>query len=115
MLWMKHDARRLPPAVQEALRRRAVAALQEGNMTQTQASSTFGVSRKTIWMWTKAYRQGGEAALASRKRGPKGERGKLAGWQAATLCNMVRDRHPEQLKLPFALWTADAGAGGLRA
>ena len=105
---MKQDARRLPPAGQEALRRRAVAALQEGNMTQTQAASTFGVSRKTIWMWTKAYRQGGEAALASRKRGPTSERGKLAGWQAATVCTMIRDRHPEQLKLPFALWTADA-------
>ena len=105
---MKQDARRLPPAVQEALRCRAVAALKEGNMTQTQAGKTFGVARKTIWMWMKAYRQGGDAALASRKRGPKGRRGKLAGWQAATVCNMIRDRHPEQLNLPFALWTADA-------
>lgn len=108
MACMKQDARTLAPNAQEALRRRAVAALVEGQMTQTQAAKTFGVSRKTIWMWLKAHREGGDAALASHKRGPKGERGKLVGWQAATICNMIRDRHPEQLKLPFALWTADA-------
>jgi len=105
---MKHDTRRLSPAAQEALRRRVVAALESGKMTQVEAAEVFAVSRKSIWMWLKAYRAGGEAALASRKRGPKGHRGKLAGWQAATVCNMIRDRHPEQLKLPYALWTADA-------
>ena len=105
---MENDARRLSPQAQEALRRRAVAALCTQGMTQTAVAHTFGVARKTVWLWIKAYRHGGEQALASRKRGPKGERGKLKGWQAATICNMIRDRHPEQLKLPFALWTADA-------
>lgn len=105
---MKNDTRRLSPAAQEALRRRVVAALQAGNLTEVEAAEVFGVSRKSIWMWLKAYRAGGEAALASRKRGPKGHRGRLAGWQAATVCNIIRDRHPEQIKLPYALWTADA-------
>ena len=61
--------------------RRAVAALQEGHLSQVRASSTFGVARKTIGLWLRAYRQGGEAALASRKRGPKGGRGKPKGRQ----------------------------------
>jgi transposase len=108
ILGMKSDARRLSPAAQEALRRRAVAAIEEGHMTQAQAAKTFGVARKTVWLWMKAYRRGGEAALAARKRGPKRPRAKLLGWQAATVCNIIRDRHPEQIKLPFALWTADA-------
>jgi len=56
----------------------------------------------------KAHGQGGDAALAARKRGPKGGGGKLQGWQAATICTLIRDRHPEQLKLPFYLWTSDA-------
>jgi transposase len=105
---MKNDARRLSPEAQEALRRRAVAAVRSGAMMQTAAARIFGVARKTVWLWVKAQRQGGDAALAARKRGPKGGHGKLQGWQAATVCNLLRDRHPEQLKLPFYLWTSEA-------
>ena len=76
-------------------------------MKQTAAAETFGVSRKSIWMWLGAHKEGGEAALAARKRGPKGARGKLKGWQAATICTLIRDHHPEQLKLPFVLWTSE--------
>ncbi len=77
-------------------------------MTQTKAAEVFGVAQKSIWMWLKAFRAGGADALKARKRGPKGEQTRLKGWQAATICNLIRDRHPEQLKLPFVLWTADA-------
>jgi transposase len=105
---MRHDARRLSPKAQEALRRRAVAAVRSGALTQTAAAQVFGVARKTVWLWVKAHAEGGDSALAARKRGPKGGAGKLRGWQAATVCNLIRDRHPEQLKLPFYLWTSDA-------
>lgn len=104
---MKNDARLLDPATQSALRQRAVQAVMNG-MTQGKAASTFGVSRQSVSSWVKAFRAGGGEALAPRKRGPKGERAALKGWQAATLCNMIRDKHPEQLKLPFVLWTAEA-------
>lgn len=104
---MKTDARKLAPKTQEEIRRKAVAAVDAG-MTQTKAAEVFGVAPKTIWQWLKAFREGGADALQARKRGPKGERATLKGWQAATICNMVRDKHPEQLKLPFVLWTADA-------
>lgn len=104
---MKTDARRLAPKTQEEIRRKAVAAVDAG-MTQTKAAEVFGVAPKMIWQWLKAFREGGADALQARKRGPKGERATLKGWQAATICNMVRDKHPEQLKLPFVLWTADA-------
>jgi len=105
---MKNDARRLAPKAQEALRRRAVAAVLAREMTQVAAAAAFGVARKTVWLWLEAHRRGGDAALAAKKRGPKGERGKLKGWQAAKVCNLIRDRHPEQLKLPFFLWTSQA-------
>lgn len=104
---MKTDARKLAPKTQEEIRRKAVAAVDAG-MTHTKAAEVFGVAPKTIWQWIKAFREGGADALQARKRGPKGERATLKGWQAATICNMVRDKHPEQLKLPFVLWTADA-------
>ena len=104
---MKNDARKLAPSAQEAIRRKAVAAVNAG-MSQTQAAEVFGVAQKTVWMWLKAFRAGGPEALRARKRGPKGEGTRLKGWQAATVANLVRDRHPEQLKLPFVLWTAGA-------
>lgn len=105
---MKNDARRLPPKAQEALRRRAVALVQARRMTQRAVAELFGVARKTVWLWVRAHARGGDAALAARKRGPKSGGGKLKGWQAATVCNLIRDRHPEQLKLPFYLWTSEA-------
>ena len=105
---MRTDARKLNPKAQEALRRRAVAAVRKQGMKQTEAARAFGVPRKTIWMWLEAYRRGGAKTLAARKRGPKGGHGKLKGWQAAVICKLVRDRCPEQLKLPFFLWTSGA-------
>ena len=86
---MKTDARRLPPSTQETIRRKAVDAV-EGGMTQTKAAQLFGVARKTIWMWLKAYRAGGADALKARKRGPKGEQATLKGWQAAAICSLIR-------------------------
>jgi len=105
---MKQDARRLPPKVQEALRRRAVAAVREEGLTQVAAARAFGVSRQSVRLWLQAHRKRGDAGLAARKRGPKKGRGKLKSWQAATTSRLIRDRHPEQVKMPFALWTSDA-------
>ena len=101
------DARSLRPEAQAALRQRAVQAVVRGGRTQVDAAAAFGVTRQAVGKWTKAYREGGRAALSARKRGPKGGAGKLRPWQAATICNLIRDRHPEQLKLPFALWTSE--------
>src|SRR4030043_353936 len=107
LMSMKRDARKLQPIVQEELRRRAVAAI-HGGMRQVEAAEVFGVARKTVWQWLTAYTPSGDSSLAARKRGPKGGGGKLKGWQAAAICNLIRDHHPEQLKLPFVLWTSEA-------
>ena len=48
-------------------------------------------------------------ALKAKRRGrPKGK--SLLPWQAAQIAKAVVDRPPEQLKLPFYLWTRDAVA-----
>jgi len=44
--------------------------------------------------------------LVSRKRGNPQEP-LLKGYQAATIVNLIKDS-PEQLKLPFILWTREA-------
>ena len=43
-------------------------------------------------------------------RRPCRKSSRLKGHQAATIVRLIEDRHPEQLHLPFALWTRDAAA-----
>jgi len=109
-LMMKNkDARSLSPAAQEALRLRAVQAITAG-MKQTEAVRVFGVSRAAIGKWMKQYRQGGAKTLKAKPQGrPKG-RSRLAPWQAAQIVRSITDRTPDQLKLPFVLWTREAVA-----
>ncbi|MBM3273411.1 IS630 family transposase [Candidatus Kaiserbacteria bacterium] len=104
---MKTDARTLAPATQEQIRIQAVAAVENG-MTRVKAAEVFGVTRQSVDRWVKAYRCHGADSLKVRKRGPKGEGSRLEGWQAATVIKLITDHHPEQLKLPFVLWTANA-------
>jgi len=104
---MKKDARSLNSHAQEALRKRAVAAVRAG-LTQVEAGRVFGVTRQAVGLWMRKYREGGETALNAGTKGRPRTGGRLLGWQAATICCLIRDRHPEQLKLPFVLWTAGA-------
>lgn len=101
------DARRLSPEAQEDLRRRVVHAVVKQGMRQVDAVETFGVSRTSVYNWVRAYRTGGALGLKSKARG-RPKRSRLAGYQAATVVNLIRDRCPDQLKLPFVLWTRDA-------
>ena len=106
---MKNDARYLFPKAQEVIRLRAVRAVLEGQ-SQIQVAEIFGVARVTVSRWFKIYREKGEEGLLAKPRGrPKG--GKLLGWQAATICSIIRDRCSDQLKLPFSLWTREAVGG----
>jgi transposase len=102
------DARSLSGDAQEALRMRAVQAVLSG-MTQAEAAKVFGVSRYAVIMWTAAYREGGEAALAARKKGPKKGHGKkLTPKQERQTKEWVVGKCPDQLRLPFYLWTREA-------
>jgi transposase len=102
-----HDARQLPPEAQEDLRRRVVRVVVEKKMSQAEAVRTFGVSKTAVHNWIVKYRSMGERALRSKPRG-RPKRSRLEGWQAATTVRLITDHCPDQLKLPFALWTRDA-------
>ena len=100
------DARSLPPIAQEDLRRKAIQAIVNG-MTQEKTGRLFGVSRQAVSKWLKKYREGGKRALRSGRRG-RPKRGALEPWQAAQIVRAIEDRCPDQLKLPFFLWTREA-------
>lgn len=100
------DARSLPAVAQEDLRRKAVKAVL-GGMKQVEAAKVLGVTRQAIGKWLKAHRQGGLKTLKAKRQGrPRG--GSLLGWQSAQIAKSVVDRCPDQLKMPFYLWTREA-------
>ena len=100
------DARSLPSVAQEDIRRKATKAVLSG-MSRVAVARVFGVTRQSVGKWVKAHREGGEQALKAKRKGrPKG--GSLLLWQAGQIAQKVVDHHPEQLKLPFYLWTREA-------
>lgn len=104
---MSHlDTRTLSPEAQEHLRFRVIAALR-GGMKKAAAARAFGVSRTSIDTWLQRIDLGNLQSLRSKKRGRPPEP-RLASHQAATIVKLITDRTPDQLKLPFALWTREA-------
>jgi transposase len=100
------DARTLSADAQEALRMRVIEAIR-GGMKPAVAARTFLVSRTAVFYWRRIVAQGNVTSLRSKKRGRPPEP-RLAGHQAATIVKLITDRTPDQLKLPFALWTREA-------
>ena len=104
------DARRLAPEAQEDLRRRVVYAVREDGMGKSQAARTFGVSRQSIDKWLALVEEHGPVrGLAARKRGPK-PRPRLHPDREREAVRLIRGDCPDQLLLPFALWTREAVA-----
>lgn len=103
------DARKLPPKAQEDIRRKAVKACLDGR-SKAEVAEIFGVTRQAVTKWVNSFENGGEKALKAKRRGRSKGGKKLLPWQAAQTAKSVMDRHPDQLKLPFYLWTRQAVA-----
>jgi transposase len=102
----KQDARSLPGQAQEDLRRRVVQAVEKG-LSQTEAARVFGVARGTVSRWMGLVESAGRGALKARRRG-RPPVSRLAPHQAATAVRHILSGCPDQLSLPFALWTREA-------
>ncbi len=100
------DARHLSPDAQEALRYRVVNAVEQG-MGKSEAARVFKVSRTAVHHWTKSVKEHGSRALRAKKRG-RCSSSRLAPHQAATTVRLITQKCPDQLGLPFALWTREA-------
>jgi transposase len=100
------DTRSLPAIAQEDLRKKAVKAVMEGK-TPDEVAEILGVSPQNVRKWVKKYRQGGAKALKAQRKGRR-KGGKLRPWQQAQIAKTVTKRTPEQLQLPYYLWTREA-------
>lgn len=103
------DARTLSADAQEAIRRRAVQAVREG-MTQGKAAHLFGVARPTVNRWLRQYHAAGDKGLAAHPQGRPQGQGLLRPDQVGLLLAKITRRAPDQLGLPFVLWTRQAVA-----
>ena len=104
----KQDARKLDLIGKEDLRRRTVRAVIQEGLSKAEAARVFGVSRTSVHWWIDLYQESGEDGLTPKRPGRPKCGGRLKGWQAATIVNIIKDRCPDQLKMPFALWTREA-------
>lgn len=93
--------------VQAEIRVQVIQYLKKKLGTQSQAAEVFGLSLDGVHRIWKRYRTGGIRNIAHRKRGVKGGK-KINGVQSAEVRRLIKDKLPDQLKLPYGLWTREA-------
>ena len=89
------------------LRKQSIAALRTGK-SQQEVSELFGVGLSTLRAWVKEYKEKGSKSFILKKRGVKQGSGGLSSKQVAQIKQLMTDKLPDQLKLPFTLWTRQA-------
>lgn len=100
------DARSLPSHIQQKLRERALD-LYLNNVKQIDIAVKLGVTRQAIGKWIAAYKKDGQVGLKQKVMGrPKGST--LQPWQCAQVVKDIKNYCPDDLQLPFFLWTRDA-------
>lgn len=103
------DARQLSPDAQKEKRATALRMRDQGH-TYQRIAEALGVNRRTVQHWVSVRAAlGDEAVIEGGQRGAEfGQGRRLTPEQEIQTQRWVADRMPDQLKLPFALWTRGA-------
>jgi transposase len=92
---------------QETKRLLVVGYLKKKKGSHQQAAEMFHLSKSAVdKIWTR-YKTRGSQGLKSKKRGVSGGK-KINGIQSAQVRQLIKDKLPDQLKLPYGLWTREA-------
>ena len=75
--------------------------------TYKKTAEIFNVGESSVRLWVNVFRKGGASSIELKKRGNTPER-KLNISQEKKIINAILDKAPEQLKLPFCLWTRES-------
>lgn len=87
----------------------AVGAVFGGGVSLAEAGRRYGVSASAVGKWVRAARAAGDAGVLQGRRGRRvGEVAKLSALEQARIVRLLSERNPDQLRLPFALWTREA-------
>ena len=104
----KVDLRKAKKETKEAIRISAIGMYKQG-LRQNQIAILLGVHKNSIGKWIKLYKSLGNKGLKEVKRGRNKGVGKLlTEEQEKSIQKMIIDKMPDQLKLPYALWTRKA-------
>lgn len=103
----RQQKKRRSSLVQAEVRLQIIHYLKKKLGTQSQAAEVFGLSLDGVHKIWKRYRTGGIRNIAPRKRGVQDGK-KINGVQSAEVRRLIKDKLPDQLKLPFGLWTREA-------
>ena len=103
-----HDGRSLSKEVQQYNRDQAVRLFKQGR-TRRDIADIIGVSYSAVRNWITAWKSGGKQAVVLKKRGRTSESQRiLTEAQEKGLKQLLVEKNPRQLKLPFALWNRKA-------
>jgi transposase len=100
----KNDARTLDHATLEALRNRAVRAVQAGERP-SDIARVLGVTLRAVYGWLALYRRGGFGALKAKPL--FGRPPKLNARAMQWIYTAITTKNPLQLQFQFALWTRE--------
>src|SRR6478736_4700091 len=101
------DFRGIGRPAQEELRRRALWLIEQQGLSQAEAAQVVGVQRQTVNIWLRRWREQGEdGVLDGRRVSPRRGKGLLSEAEARQVRGWITDKTPDQLKLPWALWTS---------
>ena len=102
------DFRKVNDQTRDAIRVNAIKMIKKG-IKKKDIASILGVNVNSITNWWKSYQAYGSKGLKGKKRGAKSENKKLLSKiQEQEVQKMICDVMPDQLKLPYALWTRKA-------
>jgi transposase len=103
----QQDFRSLGRDAQEALRNRAVYLVVHARKSQGEAAEAVGASRQVVNRWIQRYLAMGDGGLLDGRRiSSRRGRGLLTAAESRRVQGWLMDKCPEQLKLPYVLWTA---------
>lgn len=108
----KQDLRKLSISAQEAIRVKVLQAVDDGKR-KVDIMAMFGVSDAVIYKWIRVRGTRKKNWFKQEKRGRPSQK-RLTKEQEKRAKKMVINKCPDQLKLPFALWTRDAVGDLLR-
>jgi transposase len=102
----KTDGRKLDDSTRTFLKKRAKE-LHKADKSYREIGEIIGLHLNTIARWLNSKR--GTRTVGFKKRGRKlGAQRTLTNEQETLIMKLIRDKTPDQVKLPFALWTRKA-------